>query len=203
MMLFTFNQIIQSLNVFAVYIGRHSTKLTEEDRKILSVIIVCFFIFWLIWGAFILVRYYLIRQLVQKKMKWSCDRDAFWNYDKIIDCAEKSYIKAQLFLNSTKYESLPFLNPHAKARLRLIKKRIKSEKDLIFPNSFIVSFIDKIGHEFDEVNVYLEIKNKNTRQIYKEMLVLKREEEDLIIKDIIRNPTIYMIAHARSIVKKQ
>ncbi len=201
-MLYIFNQIILNTNILAVYLSRYPTRISEEDRKILNVIIIGFFVFWLIWGAIILIRYYLIRQLIQKKMRWSHDRDAFWNYDKIIESAEQAYIKAQLFLNSAKYETLPFLNAHAKARLRLIKKRIKSEHDLLFPNSFIVSFIDKIGHEFDEVSVYLEINNKNSNQTYKELLVLKREEKGLIIKDIIRNPTIYMIVRARSIVKK-
>lgn len=201
-MTFILHHIINFNGILIWYTRGGGGKLSEEQRRILNVIIISFFVFWLIWGAFILIRYYLIRQLIQKKMRWSHDRDAFWNYNKIIESAEQAYVKAQLFLNATKYEALPFLNPHAKARLRLIKKRIKSEHDLLFPNSFIVSFIDKIGHEFDEVSVYLEIKNKNTNQIYRELLVLKREEEDLIIKNIIRNPTIYMIAHARSIVKK-
>lgn len=201
-MLTTFNQIIHTTNILAVYIGRANSKLSEEDRNVLGIIILSSFAILLIWGIIVLIRYSFIKRLIKKKMSWSYTRDAFWNYEKIIEGSEKAYIKAQLFLNSTKYETLPFLTPHAKARLRLIKKRITSEHDLFFTNSYIVSFIDKVGHEFDEVNVYLEIKNKISNRTYKELLVLKREEKELIIKDIIRNPTIYMIAHARSIVKK-
>lgn len=133
-------------------------------------------------------------------MRWSYSNDAFWNYDEIIHTARELYVRAQVLLNtSQRFQSR--LSPYAKARLRLFRKKIVSEKDIQVASAYIVCFDDKKNDAEDSVAVYMKVRVKGAGQ-FEEILILHREGNEWKITDYVKNPTIYMISHARSIVEK-
>lgn|GEM_PF-4228400 len=185
--------------VLARYYG-HAAKLTETERHWLNVIILIVVAALIAWGIIILVRYYFRGQMIRKKMRWSAAADSFWDYDTIIDVAKSSYVKAQIML-TTHPETLKKLAPYEKARLRLLTKNITSPEEIIFKNAYIVCFDDKKNNQKDSVAVYLEFVVKKKQQ-FKEILIMHREDDQWKITDYEKNPSMFMISHARSIIEK-
>ncbi|MCD6066026.1 MAG: hypothetical protein K0S33_852 [Bacteroidetes bacterium] len=196
---------ISSVFLIGIGGGFHSaagSKLTEGQRQAILIVMICIGSLLCLWGLFVLLKYSFIKKLIRNRMKWSEGKDAFWNYDKVLALSQECYVKAQLFLNASKQDQLPFLSAHAKARLRGIKKNIRKESDLTFKNAYIVSFIDRKENQNDELTVYFEIINTYTKKKYREIVSFRRKEESLVLTDVSRNPSIYMITHRRSKVEK-
>lgn len=176
-------------------------QLTETERKSINFIIIFIVSIIAIWASTILIRYYFREHMVRKKMRWSFLQDSFWNYDSIIKQAQDNYIKAQIFLNTKPVQKLKSLNPYNKARLRLFAKKIRSVDDVKFLSTYIVCFDDKKNDAEDSVAVYLKFRIRSSLP-YEEILVMHREGQNWKITDYVKNPTVFMIAHSRSIIEK-
>jgi hypothetical protein len=176
-------------------------KLSETERAIIKYGLFGLTIILAAWGITVLVRYYYRGEMIRKKMRWSHANDSLWNYDAIIAAARDNYIKAQVLLNSNPSVFLKRLSPYARARLRLFKKQVRSGADIEFPNAYVVCFDDKQNNAQDSVAVYLDVLVKRTVK-FSEILIMHREFDEWKITEYVKNPTIFMISHARSIVEK-
>lgn len=185
-------------SVLLRYDGR--IRLTKEEEKWVGYGLIIVFLILITWALIALIRYYFREQMIRRKMRWSYSQDPFWNYDEIIRTTKELYIRAQILLNTTqRFQNR--LSPYAKARLRLFRKKIVSERDIQIQAAYIVCFDDKKNDAEDSVAVYMKVKVKGAGQ-FEEILILHRDANEWKITDYVKNPTIYMISHARSIVEK-
>lgn len=176
-------------------------RLSETERLWAGYGLIILLLLLTIWGLTVLVRYYFREQMIRRKMRWSATIDPFWNYDAIIDKAKNLYTRAQLLLNTNSPAFLKKLSPYARARMRLFRKQVRAAQDLRFGEAYIVCFDDKKNNAADSVAVYLRLHVRGIGS-FEEVVVMHRYENDWKITDYIRNPTVFMITHARSIVEK-
>lgn len=176
-------------------------RLSETERLWVGYGLITLFVLLLCWGLITLARYYFREQMIRRRMRWSSTMDPVWNYDAIIDAAKSLYTRAQLLLNTDSAAFLNKLSPYARARMRLFKKRVRADEDIRFDAAYIVCFDDKRNNREDSVAVYLKIHVRGQGR-FEEIVVMHRYENEWKITDYVKNPTLFMISHARSIVEK-
>lgn len=186
--------------IYSGYGGHQVSGLTDSQRQGFAYVLLFLFLCLIAWGTITLIRYFFREQMVRKKMRWSATADSFWDYDTIIDAAKNNYTKAQIML-TTHPETLKRLGAHERARLRLLTKKITSPQEIVYKNAYIVCFDDKKNDRKDSVAVYLEFTVRK-KQRFKEILIMHREDEQWKITDYVKDPSMYMISHARSIIEK-
>jgi hypothetical protein len=175
--------------------GPHSGgKMSPAEGKIFLFILLFIALSLVVWGIIILIRYNNIKTRLKKKMMWSASNDSFWEYGKVIKMSQEAYLKAQIGASEN--------TPHIRAKLRQLKRRVININDIKFLDCYVVSFHDKAVDFEDKINVLFEIKNENHYVRYKEIATFRRDNYSLILNGIIKNPTMYMIAHAISIIEK-
>lgn len=181
--------------------GGGQSHLSETERAFVKYGLLGLGVILSSWGITVLIRYYFREKMIRRKMQWSFSKDKLWNYDSIIDAAKENYTKAQLLLGTNPSAFLKRLSPYSRARLRLFSKGVHSEKDIEFGPVYIVCFDDKRNDSNDSVAVYLEIVVKKQVK-FREILLMHREFNEWKITEYVKDPTIFMISHARSIVEK-
>jgi len=194
------HHLLHVLLRYGVY-SSHGAPLTEGERLAVRIAVLTLTTALLLWGIIVLIRYYYKEQMVRRRMRWSSSKDSFWDYNNIVETAKQNYIKAQVLLNTNPSAFMNRLSPYAKARLRLFRKQVNAATDLHFPAAYIVCFDDKRNDAEDSVAVYLEIAVKKAGK-YREILIMHREGNSWKITEYVKNPTMFMISHSRSIVEK-
>ena len=181
--------------------GGRMTKMTEEEKLAVTIVIIVIVLALATWGLIILVRYNFKKSMIRQKLAWSAWQDPFWKYDQVIGKASAVYKKAQS-APLTDTSVFRFDTFRQRSELAIIKKKIKSDTDLRFKDVYIVSFGDYKNNAEDEVHIYFEVQNTFTHRSYREIVTFIHSGEGLIITGLMRHPTIYVIAHARSKVEK-
>ncbi len=176
--------------------------LKKEDYILAKIFILICLSIVCIWILTVLYRRYFIRARVKLKMQKALKHEDYWNYDNILNQAKDIFLQTLTSADSKVKSSYSQL---VKGLFNKNQSQIKlNEKDIRFNDSYIISFTDKNGFHNDKVSVFIDYDVIPEQSRYKIILQVKRiGKKEILIEKIVRNPTLFMLANARTFIEKR
>lgn len=186
-------------------------------------LIICFLMLFLV----VLIYAIRITYLYKNKGKINKDKlnerfllDSFWEHEKIMNYTKEFYIELQNCwskgdLNSMKHKLSPKLFNQYKGMLSRYKSRglLNIVEDIDIKNLSVIYFDDYIDNSKDSIAILIEGELKDyfvhigytknvEKQNFKDAFVFIRNNNDLILTEILNNPDFYQIAKPKTFIEK-
>ena len=190
----------------------HSGDISPTESRIIAIVFLTAFVVILGYASYLTYLYYFKPAINKKKLKASFDTDPFWDHDGIMTYTNKFYIELQ-----QAWSNGDLLKLRGKLSVRLYrnymgilnKNRTRGIKNIVeeveINSTSVIYFDDYLDNSKDAIAILIQgnmkdyysrscVKTMEDKKPFKDAYVFIRKNNELILDEIINEPTFYQLA---------